>query len=105
MLLLSWSAWLSVLLVILCCVFWANYEDGDMAAADGSIMIPVALLIYLPCLALAYVVSSCCVWAGDGGLLGLSHHICAGLSSCECWKERCYAGAKQASVSVQFKGP
>jgi len=54
--LLSWSAWLSVLLVILCCVFYANYEDGAMAAADGSIMIPIALLIYLPCLGLAYMV-------------------------------------------------
>lgn len=55
--LLSWSAWLSVLLVILCCVFYANYQDGAMAAADGSIMIPIALLIYLPCLGLVYTVS------------------------------------------------
>lgn len=56
-LLLSWSAWLSVLLVILSCVFWANYQDGNMAAADGSIMIPIALLIYLPCLGVVYAVS------------------------------------------------
>jgi hypothetical protein len=55
--LLSWSAWISVLLSILCCVFWANYRDGAMAAADGSIMIPIALLIYLPCLGLVYTVS------------------------------------------------
>jgi hypothetical protein len=57
--LLSWSAWLSVLLVILCCVFYANYKDGEMAAADGSIMIPIALLIYLPCLGLVYTVRPC----------------------------------------------
>lgn len=56
--LLSWSAWISVLLVILCCVFYANYKDGAMAAAEGSIMIPIALLIYLPCLGLLYTVSS-----------------------------------------------
>lgn len=54
--LLSWSAWLSVLLVVLCCVFWANYKNGDMAAADGSVMIPIAFLIYLPCLGLVYMV-------------------------------------------------
>lgn len=56
-LLLSWSTWVSVLLVILSCVFWANYQDGNMAAADGSIMIPIALLIYLPCLGVVYAVS------------------------------------------------
>lgn len=57
-LLLSWSAWLSVLLVILSCVFWANYQDGNMAAADGSIMIPIALLIYLPCLGVVCATAS-----------------------------------------------
>lgn len=57
-LLLSWSAWISVTLVILCCVFYANYQDGGMASAEGSIMIPIGLLIYLPCLGLVYMVSN-----------------------------------------------
>lgn len=57
--LLSWSAWISVLLVILCVVFYANYQDGGMAASEGSIMIPIALLVYLPCLGLVYMVSTC----------------------------------------------
>ena len=55
--LLTWSTWFSVILTILCLCFYAFFQGGQVAT-DGSLMIPVAFLIYLPTLWLAYMVSS-----------------------------------------------
>lgn len=55
-LLLSPSAWFSVLLTILTTAFYASYHSGALARPTGAIMVPVALLIHLPTLWLAYLV-------------------------------------------------
>jgi len=47
--LLSWSAWFSVLVNLMSAIFFFYYEDGKMRS-DASLMLPFCFLVYLPVL-------------------------------------------------------
>lgn len=53
--LVTWSTWFSIILTVLSLCFYAFFKNGQVAT-DGSLMIPVAFLIYLPTLWLALMV-------------------------------------------------
>lgn len=48
-----------MVLQILSLCFYAFFQNGRVAR-DGFMLIPIAFLVYLPTLLLAYMVSSCC---------------------------------------------
>jgi hypothetical protein len=106
--LLSWSTWVSVLLVILCVVFYANWEDGRMAAADGAgIMVALGLLVYLPVLAQLHSVR--CVSAAGHSAAGA--HVCAWRAdatadaSCACCACRQRAGGcRRSTILSKVRG-
>lgn len=55
--LLTWSTWFSVILTILSLCFYTFFQSGKVAR-DGSMLIPVAFLVYLPTLMLAHMVGA-----------------------------------------------
>ncbi|KAF6253431.1 hypothetical protein COO60DRAFT_421585 [Scenedesmus sp. NREL 46B-D3] len=57
--LLTGSTWFSVVLQIVSLCFYAFFQDGRVAR-DGTMLIPIAFLVYLPTLLLAYMLAGGC---------------------------------------------